>query len=54
MDKTVEMVIIIAISILAALCVLTGQFNIVMIVVSGLIGFLSHGLIPDTSSTDSA
>jgi hypothetical protein len=50
MDKQVEMLIIGIVGAVAIIGLLVGQFNIVSIIVAGLIGFLSHGIIaPETT-----
>lgn len=45
MDKQVEMEIILVIGIIAVVGAYFGQFGLLTIVVSGLIGYLSHGII---------
>ena len=52
MDKMVEMEIILVIGVIAVVGAYLGQFNLLTIVVSGLIGFLSHGIITETTPAE--
>jgi predicted membrane protein len=45
MDKTVEMEIIAVVGVLGVVALIYNQWNIVTVIASGLIGFLSHGII---------
>jgi ABC-type uncharacterized transport system permease subunit len=50
MDKTVEMEIIAVVGILGIVALIYAQWNIVTVIVSGLIGFLSHGIIENKTT----
>ena len=51
MDKTVEMEIIAVVGILGVVALVYAQWNIVTVIISGLIGFLSHGIIESKTET---